>query len=214
MKTDDLIEALAAGTTPIRPRRLEAGLALWALPAAIAAFLGVIFVLGGVRPDLAQAVQGPTFWMKAAYTVLLALAGGWLFTRLGRPGTSTRAPMLTVIVLMAIAGLLGWANYLTAPQAMRPHVLLGHSWKVCTANIVGLSLLTAPFIFWAARRFAPTRPTLAGFAAGISAGGLAATLYGVYCIESTAAFVAAWYTLGILAAGAIGAVIGRFWLRW
>jgi hypothetical protein len=46
-------------------------------------------------------------------------------------------------------------------------------------------------------------------------GAVAATAYGLlHCPEATVAFVATWYTLGVAAAGAIGASIGRFALRW
>jgi hypothetical protein len=64
------------------------------------------------------------------------------------------------------------------------------------------------------RGMAPTRPGLAGFAAGAFAGGLAATVYGLHCGESTMVFVGTWYTLGVLGTGALGAVIGKWALRW
>ena len=66
----------------------------------------------------------------------------------------------------------------------------------------------------AIRRLAPTRPMLTGAAAGFAAGALAATLYGLHCPEQAAAFVATWYTLGIGAATALGAIAGRRLLRW
>ena len=44
-----------------------------------------------------------------------------------------------------------------------------------------ISALAAPLVFWAARAFAPTRPMLAGAAAGLLTGGLATTLYGLHC---------------------------------
>lgn len=214
MKTDDLIAALAMDAPPVRPQALTARLWLWAVPAAILAVLGVRFGLGGFRPDLAQAMGGMTFWMKAGYTAALALAAGWLFVRLGRPGASAKWPAILVFGVFLVAIAMGVMNLMMTPASERMHAWLGHSWKVCTLNVVGLSVLTTPFLFWAARQFAPTNPTLAGFATGLTAGALAATLYGLYCMENTAAFVATWYTLGVLAAGAAGAVIGRFWLRW
>ena len=64
------------------------------------------------------------------------------------------------------------------------------------------------------RRFAPTRPTAAGLAVGLAGGGLGATVYGLHCQESTAAFLATWYVLGMAAVGAIGALLGRRLLRW
>jgi hypothetical protein len=78
-----------------------------------------------------------------------------------------------------------------------------------------VSAFAAPFVFLSARKLAPTRPATAGLALGLATGGLAATAYGLlHCGEATVAFVATWYTLGIAAAGLIGAAVGRFALRW
>ena len=213
MKTEDLIAALALDAPPASPASLQRRLLVWSFPAAAAAFLGVWFFLH-LRPDLMQAMGGVTFWMKAVYTAALAATGGWLFTRLGRPGASATAPLLALLVILATALTMGSMDLMAAPSDGRMPVLLGHSYQVCALNIAALSLLTTPFLFWAARRFAPTRPMRAGAVAGFTAGAIAATLYGLHCQESTAAFVATWYTLGILIPTAAGAVIGRFTLRW
>lgn len=213
MKTDDLIAALALDAPPASPASLQRRLLMWSLPAAVTGFLGVWFYLQ-LRPDLLQAIGGVTFWLKAGYTAALAVAGGWLFTRLGRPGASVKAPALALLAIVLAAAMLGSMDALTRPADGRMTAFLGHSYQVCALNIAGLSLLTSPFLFWAARKFAPTRPMRAGAVAGLTAGAIAATLYGLHCQESTAAFVATWYTLGILIPTVVGAVIGRFALRW
>ena len=100
------------------------------------------------------------------------------------------------------------------PESVRMAALMGGSARVCPTNVAGLSLLAAPLILFAARRFAPLRPGLAGAATGLLAGGLAATVYGLHCPEHTIAFVAVWYTLGMAIPTAIGAAIGRFVWRW
>jgi hypothetical protein len=66
----------------------------------------------------------------------------------------------------------------------------------------------------AIRGLAPVRLRLAGAAAGLTAGGLAAAIYSLHCPESAAPFVAIWYTLGILLPAAVGAVAGPRLLRW
>ena len=55
---------------------------------------------------------------------------------------------------------------------------------------------------------------MAGAAAGLLAGAVAALVYGLYCEESSAAFVATWYTLGIGACACFGALVGPKVLRW
>ena len=213
MKTDDLIAALAADTTPTGAvaLRRRAGLAL--IPATLLVLAGVILTLG-LRPDLMIAMGGLTFWAKAAYTAALACAGFWLLDRAGRPGADVRVPLAVFGAVVVIAILSGAVSLMTTPEAARVEALMGQSARVCPTNIAGLSLLAAPLILFAVRGFAPLRPALAGAAAGLMLGGLAATLYGLHCPEHTAAFVAVWYTLGMAIPVVVGAVIGRWIWRW
>lgn len=210
MKTDDLIEALAAGLEPVGPARLSPLMIGGAFAVAVAA----VAVLLGVLPDLAEAIRGSAFWAKVAYTGALAVASLWLVTRLGRPGASAGPAGWAVASIVGLAGLAGAIELLLLPPEARMDDWLGFTWKVCALNILMVSAVTAPLIFLAARRLAPTKPMPAGAAAGLLTGAVAATAYGLHCPESTAAFVATWYTLGIAVAAAAGAVIGRFALRW
>jgi hypothetical protein len=93
-------------------------------------------------------------------------------------------------------------------------MMRGHSSAVCSRYILMLALPGLAATLLVLRGMAPTRPGLAGFAAGAFAGGVAATIYGLSCGESTMVFVGTWYTLGVLATGVLGAVIGRWVLRW
>lgn len=213
MKTEDLINALAASVEPAPPRGLNRRLVACSLVAGAGALVGVAVVLG-FRPDLAVAVQGPMFWTKAGYTAALALCGGWLFVRLGRPGAPVRGPVIA-LATVALAVLAGAAvEFAGLPPAARLDAWLGGSARACPFNILLLSALAAPAVVWAARRFAPVRPGQAGAAAGLLTGALAATLYGLHCPESTLMFLATWYTLGVLLAAGLGALAGPRLLRW
>jgi hypothetical protein len=80
-----------------------------------------------------------------------------------------------------------------------------------------VALISAPaFVasLWLMRRLAPTRPALAGAAAGLLASGLGATVYGFFCQETSAAFTAIWYTSAMLVWPAVGAILGPRLLRW
>ncbi|MFT4956068.1 MAG: hypothetical protein ACI8U3_002468 [Brevundimonas sp.] len=210
MKTDDLIDALGAGAEPVRPARLNLAALM---VAAAAAVLAVLFLLG-MRPDLGAAVQGPAFWAKAAYTAALAVAGGWLVVRLGRPGASAQAPALALAAIVGAAVLAGAVEILLSTPEARMEVWLGDTWRYCSVNILRVSVFAAPFIWLSARGLAPTRPARAGAAMGVLTGALGATAYGLHCPEATAAFVATWYALGVLLCGGIGALLGRHALRW
>ncbi len=74
---------------------------------------------------------------------------------------------------------------------------MGHSADVCSVLIAALALPLFGGLFWSLRKLAPTRLTQAGAAAGLLAGSAAATIYAFHCTESTATFIAIWYTAGI-----------------
>ncbi|HWU18721.1 MAG TPA: NrsF family protein, partial [Devosia sp.] len=57
-------------------------------------------------------------------------------------------------------------------------------------------------------------PTLAGFAAGLIAGGFGAWAYSFYCGETSMMFMAIWYSLGIGLTALLGAALGKLVLRW
>ena len=99
-------------------------------------------------------------------------------------------------------------------DAARMAALRGVSWTVCARNILILGAPLTLLSLAAMRSLAPTRPALAGLAAGLFAGGTAATLYGLHCPEATFVFIALWYSLGMALCGALGVLIGRWWLRW
>lgn len=54
----------------------------------------------------------------------------------------------------------------------------------------------------------------AGAAAGLLAGGIAATFFALQCTSDSPLFVAVWYTLAIAGLAAIGAVSAKAMARW
>ena len=64
---------------------------------------------------------------------------------------------------------------------------------------------------------APRRANQAGLgraAVGLAAGALGAWVYSFHCTEGGLPFLALWYSLGIAAVTAAGALAGRVLLRW
>lgn len=198
-------DAPAAPPRPLAPRLLIA------VGIAVAAWLVVMIPMYGMP---AQAAPQGWFWMKNVYSVALALAGLVAVTRLARP--AGRLGWALWLALSAIAWLAMMAAHetMTAPPGQMAALWLGQTWTVCAARIMVFSIPTFAASFWYLRRMAPTRPILAGGAAGFFAGAVGAATYGLYCQESAAAFVVAWYTLGIAVCAAIGAGLGRWLLRW
>lgn len=213
MKTDDLIAALASSVEPAPrhavARKLGLGLAL-----GVVVSVAIMVQWLGVRADLMPAMMTGPFWMKFAYAFSLAVLGFGLIDRLARPGGEGGAFGAIFFVPLVVMGALALAQLASAPAGLRLPMLLGGSYQVCTRSIV---LVSAPIffgLFWALRSLAPTRLTLSGAVAGLLAGAAGTFIYAFHCTESAAAFVAVWYTLGIVAVGALGALLGRLLLRW
>ncbi|WP_404712028.1 DUF1109 domain-containing protein [Sphingomonas sp. MMS24-J13] len=213
MKTDQLIDRLAADVRPVRRyavgRRLGLGVAAGA---AISALLLAASL--GFRPDLAHAMHGFTFWMKWTYTISLAIGAIWATAQLARPeGGSLRGLWLMAIPVVLLAGV-GVVELIRTPQTEWLAMWLGHSWRVCPWLVLTLSMPIFIGLLWSFRRLAPTRLRAAGAAAGLAAGAFSATVYCLHCPEVSALFVLTWYSLGILLAAAFGALVGPRLLRW
>lgn len=212
MRTDELIAQLSAGLEPVKRgqvTRLLIAAAALGLAGSVAVMLGVI----GLRHDIASAIVSFGMWTKLVYTFVIAVFAFWLVERMGRPGAEMTRPLqLLVIPLLAI--LLLAVLQMRAPQADMPKLVLGHSSRVCAFLVTMTALPTLAATFWALRQLAPTRLRLAGAGAGLFAGAVGAFVYSFHCTEGAAPFIAIWYTLGIVAVTAIGALLGPRFLRW
>lgn len=211
MNTDDLIAMLAreAGPAPRAPAAARLAPAL-AIGLAVA-LLGALAAKDAVPPAL---MAEPGMWIKLGYAALLAAAAAWWVARLGRPVARLREPaaaVIAVVTAMAVAALLALA---AAPGGTRMAAVTGASWGTCPVGVALLSLPALAGALWALRGLAPTRPRLAGFAAGLLAGAVGAFAYAFTCDELSPAFVAVWYSLGIVASAALGALLGPRCLRW
>ena len=211
--TDDLIARLAADLKPVRRMAMARLLVGATLLSGIVAIVAKYMWLG-MRPDMDTAMSTMNFWTKFSYTLAVAILGGVATIALARPDGRIRWPWYVALGLLAILVILAFAQLARAePDDMMPLIIGGTS-LVCPWRIVVLGLPVLLGAILVLRRFAPANPTLAGFAAGIMAGGTGAWVYSFACAETGMMFLALWYTLGIVVVGGIGAVLGRFLLRW
>jgi hypothetical protein len=213
MKTDTLIDSLSERAVPVGAGTMTRALLLGLGRGVLVSFVLMQLWLG-VRPDLMPAMHTGAYWMKFFYTLLFAVAGFWTLERLSRPGASSRTQM--VLEELPFAVLAAWASMklMMAPPDARMPMLMGSSHQVCPWRIIILALPIFAGVFWSLRKTAPTRPVLTGAMAGLLAGAAGAFIYALHCDENAAAFVALWYTFGIAIMGLLGAVLGRFALRW
>lgn len=211
--TDDLIASLSADVPKVAPgavaRRIALGLGIGALGSAI-----VMLAWLGPRPDLAQAVATPMFWMKFGYAALTGLILAGILARLAKPAArvgglavAAAAPFVLVAAMAAI-------RFVEAPPEAQRALLMGQTSMICPWRILAIGLPLLAGAVWAMRGLAPTRLGLAGLAAGGCAGALGAMIYSIACDETSAPFLAIWYTLGMVLVALVGAAAGSRLLRW
>lgn len=213
MTTDQLIALLATQAPAVPPQAARRRLG-WALAAGLPVSVLLLWLEFGLRSDLASAWSTGVMWLKQAGAVGLAVAGLLAAHRLGRPGVPAGRAAWLLGVTLALLWAAGLATWIAAPADLRAELLWGRSWRSCPFNIAGLSLPLLLALLVALRGLAPTRPALAGAAAGVAASGLATAVYALHCPESSALFVAVWYVLGMAIAPAVGALLGPRALRW
>jgi hypothetical protein len=211
--TDDLIASLSADVPKVAPgaagRRIALGLGLGGLGSAI-----LMLAWLGPRPDLAQAVTTPMFWMKFGYAALTGLILAALLVRLAKPAARPGALAAAALSPFAAVVLMAAMRLAQAPPEAYQAMLMGHSSMLCPWRILAIGLPLLAGAVWAVRGLAPTRLGLAGLAAGGCAGALGAMIYSLTCDETSAPFLAVWYTLGMALVAALGAVAGSRLLRW
>lgn len=213
LKTEDLIEQLAADGAGRHPRRLMHVTVAAALASFIVAAASVYFHLG-FRPDLVSAAWGVTVELKFGFALATAVLSGLVMMHLSRPGRRLGEAMLVLVVPFAVVAILAAADLAGAPPMEREAMVFGSSWSSCLTTIPLLALVPLGAMILALRDAAPTDRAGAGFAAGLCAGALTTFAYGLHCTEDAMPFVAAWYGGAILIVGALGAILAPRLVRW
>ena len=213
MNTDHLIDTLASDVKPVRRSAVRMRLTFGVLAGALFSAAVVILILGA-RTDLGTAMQGFSFWMKWSYTISLAAIAIYATARLARPNPGRLRSLWLIAIPVALLAGVGVVELFRTPTSEWLAMWLGDSWTKCPWYVLALAIPIFIGLLWSFRRLAPTRLRAAGGAAGLAAGAFAATVYCLHCPEVSAIFVLTWYTLGILLAASLGALIGPRFLRW
>ena len=213
MRTDDLIAMLSAGVEPV-PRRAATRRLVVALLVGLPLAAAVMLYEFGMRRDLVQAMFWPMLWMKILFPFFIAWAGFVMTQRLARPGVRIGRAKYALAVPLLLVWAMALVAWMSAPPGQRMALVMGETWRSCAFNIAIISLPVFVAALVALKGLAPTRPALAGAAAGIMAGGAGATVYALHCPELAAPFLAVWYVTGMLIPVVAGALIGPRVLRW
>lgn len=215
MKTDDLVSMLANGEVAVSRRQRRASSRIWlAVLLGLPFSLAILFAGYGVRHDIVQAMFWPMFWVKVLFPLCIAAAGFVAAERLARPGVKPRHTLMGAVLPVLGVWMLAVIAWFTMPADERMSALMGQSWRICAGSIGLMALPVFAAALVALKGMAPTRPALAGAAAGALAGGVGASVYALHCMELTAPFLAVWYVSGIAVPVLVGALLGPRLLRW
>ena len=213
MKTASLVELLARGPVAADAHAPERRLVAATAAASLLA-LGAMLAALGLRPDLALAATLPMFWAKLLVPLAIAGAAFFAAARLARPGGRPVAPWAVIAAVLSLLWLASIVYVATAAPLDRGARVLGQSAGLCVLSVSALSLPLLAAAFIALRQLAPTRPVLAGLAAGALAGGTAAAVYALHCSEMALPFLGTWYVIGMAVPALAGALLGPRLLRW
>jgi hypothetical protein len=213
VKTDDLIAMLATGTAPVAHRAASRRLWVALLVGLPLSFVCMLLVYG-LRRDLMQVMTLPMFWVRLAFPTCMAIAGFLVVQRLARPGARVHLAWLGLAVPVLVIWSMALMMLASAPAEQRPAMIMGQTWRTCTMNIAFVSAPVFAATMVALKGLAPTRPALAGAAAGAMAGAAGAAVYALHCQELAAPFLAVWYVVGIAVPAIAGALLGPRLLRW
>ena len=212
MQTHRLIEALVADLQPLR-QRLPGQILMrlgWAALAAALAFYG----LYGFRDDGLASLGDPRFAVKIS--LLLTLVGAlWpLMRRAAGPIKMTPTdfkPLAWVgLFWLTMMGL----EVALVPQTAWYQMMVGENGLFCLAAIplIGMPLLAT--IIVTLRGAAPAVASVSGAVAGFFSAAIASVLYAVHCPDDSPFFLVVWYGAATMILMAMGALSGRWVLRW
>jgi hypothetical protein len=214
MKTDDLIGALTLDhAAHPRPEPLQRSF-LVAMAAGFGVAIVVFALTLGIRPDVAAAIFTWRYDFKFVVTLTMAITSARLVWRLARPAVDAHSAEIALLSApLLLAGAVLYELW-TIPSSAWLTRAIGSNSVACLISITVLSIAPLAGAFYALRRGAPTKPGLAGAAAGLLASALAATLYAMHCPDDSPLFGAIWYTIAIAMVAAAGGIAGRRLLRW
>ena len=212
MDTNELIRTLAEDA---RRPAMQLTTTWWvAVSLAITFDAAVFLAIFGPRPDIAAAAETFRFLFKFLVTITLAASAFGCARALSRPGETWRSSILCLAAAPALIAMAVVAELFTLPPDTWSATIIGKNNIVCLAYISLTGLGPLAIFLWTLHYSAPTRPALAGAAAGLLAGGIAATFYAAQCTDDSPLFVVTWYTFAIAILAIVGALGARRFARW
>lgn len=212
MQTEQMIAALVADSG--MPRRSVRRQLFIAIAPAITFAALAFYSAFGLRDDLTGAASQMRFLFKFFFMIVLSIIVWQALIDAARP---TRLPRSDWGIMLAawlvFVSAVAVELYTTAPADWVVR-LYGENALFCVLAIPSIGLPILALALFALHGAAPREGALAGCVAGLFAGVTAGAIYAVHCPDDSPLFVAAWYGLATGFMAVIGAIVGRYVLRW
>jgi hypothetical protein len=213
MKTDELITMLGTNLEPVKGGQLRNTL-LVALAAGTVAAFCLMLAIYGAPTDTPVGAAFAFKLLGLAFTLALVVVGARFLIRAARPGEPGRRPVLLIGLLFSAFALAGVVALALADPADWSGMIFGPQWAACLICIPLFALAPFASLIWALRRDAPTKLVWTGAIAGLVAGALGAAVFALHHPGGSIPFIVLWYGGPIVLCTLIGAILGRWLLRW
>ena len=212
MKTEALIETLAADAAPVRrlppPSRRMGAWLLLTLPVVAAGA-----AVDGIRPDLAQRLAEARFVLEQLAALATGLLAAWAALSSAVPGIPPwrlALPLAPAMVWLASVGAGCWREWLAWGAAG----LADRMWTpVCLPEVVATSVVPIAVMVVMARRGAGFHPARTGALAALAAASLASAGLSLSHEEDAAVTALVWHLGTVALLTGLGAVAGRRLVR-
>jgi hypothetical protein len=213
MKTDDLITMLGTNLEPVKGGQMRNTLLVALAAGAVAAFCLMLAIFGAP----ADTPVGGAFALKLlglAFTLALVAVGASFLLRAARPGEPGGRPLLVIGLFFSAFAFAGVVTFVLADPANWSGMIFGPQWAACLICIPLFALAPFASLIWALRKDAPTKLLQTGAIAGLVAGALGAAVFALHHPGGSIPFIVLWYGGPIVLCTLIGAILGRWLLRW
>jgi hypothetical protein len=210
--TPDLIEALAANTTPVR--RLRPPLARAACWLALAVVILVLLaVSSGVRPDLAQSLQQPLFVVSIVASLLTGVLAAVAAFLVSLPDRSRGWLLLPLPALAVWISTIGYGG-LTAWVDVGAGGVRMSELARCFATLVLTSVPLSLLMFVMLRHVAPLRPTAVALTGSLAVAGVTASALSLFDVLDATVMILIWNLGSAALLVGLGALLGRKLFAW
>lgn len=213
MRTEDLIQQLAAEAAPVRPLRPVAVRAAgWLACAALS--LAVVMLLMGVRRELGDTADRVAFSIEAALLLLTAISAVFGALLVSIPGAGMPKRVRWIPVTLGIACVVVAAGELVyAAMTGAPAGQLTFAWH-CVYKTTSVAIVPGILLFVMVRRAAPLHGGWAGTLAVLATAAIGVLGANIICPNDRPLHMLLWHVLPLMLFAGMGAALGRWLLRW